>query len=61
MSIKSKASDVKYEYDNFKQTTTTGKYEIDSEQHSGISMKFQESTFDDDTPINTIKGKLAVG
>ena len=34
---------------------------LDSEQHSGISMKFQESTFDDDTPINTIKGKLAVG
>ena len=60
-SIKSQASDVKYEYDNFKQTTTTGKYEIDSEQHSGMSMKFQESTFDDDTPINAIKGKLAVG
>ena len=51
----------KYEYDNFKQTTTTGKYEIDSEKHSGMSMKLQESTFDDDSPINAIKGKLAVG
>lgn len=56
--IKSKASDTTYEYDNFKQTSDTGTYEIDTEKHSGNSMSIKESTYHNDTSMIGLNGTV---
>lgn len=55
-SISSKASDTKYEYDNFKQISQSGAYNIDSEKHDGVSTSFKASTFHVDGPVIGLNG-----
>jgi len=56
--IKSKASDTTYEYDNFQQTSDVGKFEIDIEKHSGTTMSVQASTYHNDTPMIGLNGTV---
>lgn len=54
--IKEKSSDTKYEFDNFKQTSDVGTYEITNEKHDGTSAAFKEKTFHCDTPTIGLNG-----
>jgi hypothetical protein len=54
--IKEKSSDTKYEFDNFKQTSDVGTYEITNEKHNGTSTSFKEKTFHCDTPTIGLNG-----
>lgn len=64
--IKSKATDAKYEYDSFTQTSQIGKWEVDTEEHSNMAMAVKASTYHNDTPIiglngNTIFPSFTIG
>ncbi len=56
--IKSKGSDVTYEYDNYEQTSDAGKFSIRDEQHEVTSVAFKGSTFHVDCPINGFNGPV---
>lgn len=56
--IKSKGSDVTYEYDNYEQTSDAGKFSIRDEQHEVTSVAFKGSTFHVDCPTNGFNGPV---
>lgn len=56
--IKSKGSDVTYEYDNYEQTSDAGKFNIRDEQHEVTSVAFKGSTFHVDCPTNGFNGPV---
>lgn len=57
--IKSKGSDVTLEYDNFKQTTDSGTWEVRDETHSVTSIAFKDgSTFFVDIPTIGLNGQV---
>lgn len=53
-----KSSNVTYEFDNFKQSSNSGKYEIQQEEHSGMSMSIKESTYHNNTPLIGLNGQV---
>lgn len=57
-SMTSKASNTKFEYENFKQTSNGGKYEIQQEEHSGMSLSVKASTYHNDTPLLGLNGQV---
>jgi hypothetical protein len=56
--IKESASDTKYEFDNFKQKSDIGKFEIQNESHEGMAMSVEESTYHNDTPLIGLNGQV---
>lgn len=56
--IKESASDTKYEFDNFKQTSDIGKFEIQNESHKGMAISVEESTYHNDTPLIGLNGQV---
>lgn len=56
--INSSGSNVTCDYDNFKQTSDTGKYEISTEEHSGNAISFKGSTFHVDIPLIGLNGTV---
>lgn len=56
--IKSTASDVTYEYDNFKQNTESGTWTVRDEKHDNTSVSFTGSTFHVDMPIIGLNGTV---
>lgn len=58
--IKEKSSDTKYEFDNFKQTSDVGTYDITNEKHSGTSASYKEKTFHCDTPTIGLNGVVVL-
>ena len=42
--IKSEGKDVSYKYDNFKQTSDSGEFNVETEKHKGTSVAFDDST-----------------
>ena len=57
-SMKSKSSNSEFEFDNFKQTSNSGKYEIQQEEHSGMSVSIKSSTYHNDTPLIGLNGQV---
>lgn len=56
--INSKANDTTYEYRNFKQSSTDGKWEVRSESHNGTSVSFKGSTFHVNIPTIGLNGQV---
>lgn len=56
--INSEASDVTYKYDNFKQESDSGEWEVETESHKGTSMEIEESTYHNDTPLIGLNGTV---
>lgn len=56
--IKSKGTDVTYEYDNYEQTSDAGKFSIRDEQHEITSVAFKGSTFHVDCSTNGFNGPV---
>lgn len=56
--IKEKSSETTYEFDSFKQTSNTGKFEIDQEEHKGMKMTISESTYYNDTNKIGLNGQV---
>jgi hypothetical protein len=57
-SMKSKSSNSEFEFDNFKQTSNSGKYEIQQEEHSGMSVSIKSSTYHNDTQLIGLNGQV---
>ena len=56
--MEAKASNCKFEYDNFSQKSNSGKYEIQQEKHEGMSMSLKESTYHNDSPLIGQNGQV---
>lgn len=56
--IKSKSNETTYDYDNFKQTSTNGTFNVDKEDHSGMSFGIKANTFHSNCPINGLNGLI---
>lgn len=56
--MEAKASNCKFEYDNFTQKSNSGKYEIQQEKHEGMSMSLKESTYHNDSPLIGQNGQV---
>ena len=56
--IKSKGSDVTYEYDNFEQKSDSGKWKVENEEHEGTSMEISESTYHSDADLIGLNGTV---
>ena len=56
--IKSKGSDVTYEYDNFEQKSDSGKWNVENEEHKGTSMEISESTYHSDADLIGLNGTV---
>ncbi len=56
--INSKGSDVTCEYDNFQQTSDSGKWNVENEEHTGTSMEINESTYHSVADLIGLNGQV---
>ena len=56
--IKSTATDAKYQYDTFTQESDMGTWKIEQEKHEGMAMSIKEATYHNDTPIIGLNGAV---